>query len=397
MRLAAVLRKNPSLQQMIFPGGPVLSAEFSGDGTTILTASGTNLIGVWTREATQIATFVHEGGERPVASFSPDGQKIFSRNGNSVKVWTTSGELISTIVHSNLVQAAYSSECVATADSNGRIILWRAKTGEKFAEANAEGTVSMMNFARDGKRLMTALRNGAVAIRDAATGEIQVSWKARGDLRHAAFNSSGDRVITAHSTGEARVWDARTGAAISPPMKESSWVTHAAFSPNGNYVALSTGGDAAKIRDATSGTELAELAGHKNVALAAVFNSDGSKIATFSVDGTARIFNATNGAPVSPLLWHGAVVTAVAFDSSSNTLLTASADGAVRVWDLAYDSTKESQNKPGPPSDQRPFDQLNAYVQAMTAHRIDRTGVFAPMEPKKLEAAWKIAQRASQK
>ena len=86
-------------------------------------------------------------------------------------------------------------------------------------------------------------------------------------------------------------------------------------------------------------------------------------------------------------------MTSVAFDSSSKIFLTASADGGVRIWDLEH--APETVSKAGPPTDPRPFEQLNAYIQAMTAHHIDRSGVFAPLEDKKLEAAWKIATRAS--
>jgi eukaryotic-like serine/threonine-protein kinase len=340
LRLASVMRQSPKLLHMWFPGAPVNSAEFSRDGRSVLAASGTNCISIWSVEHTgTTVTLLHPGPDKVTASFSADAQTVLSVNRGEARLWAArTGKMIRGFADSGLRKAALSPDgkWVATGNADGSLKLWNTSGEASVATMKMERAVGGLVFSATGTRVL-GRDHGTVRIWSVPAGNLIAEIRPGTDIRAAAFDNYGLRVATARSDGSARVWDATTGEAISPLFKESYWLTDIKFSPDGKRVIAAAGGHRANVWNLETGKRV-QLSGHQNVVVSAAFSPSGERTITASFDGTARVYETSSGKPLTPPLRHSGLVTAAEFSPDGMRVLTAGADGTVRVWSLWPDA-----------------------------------------------------------
>src|ERR1043166_2854354 len=258
----------------------------------------------------------HDGGERSAefisAEFSPDGKRIVTASGSTVRIWDaqTSRPLTEFLKHGSWVFSAHFSpdgKQIITASWDNTARLWDAQTGqtptEPLKHSGHQGAVNSAEFSPDGKRILTACSS-------------------------AYTNRDGT-----YSDYTARVWDSQTGRPLIAPIKHGAKINAAHFSPDGNQIVTASEDYTALVWDAQTGQPLTEPMKHKGAIFSAQFSPDGKLIVRGSSDKSARVWDARTGEPLTDPLKHPGSVHAQ-FTPDGRQIVTA-AGGVVMVWDIA--------------------------------------------------------------
>jgi WD40 repeat protein/tRNA A-37 threonylcarbamoyl transferase component Bud32 len=332
------------LQQLYRHRGKVLNAQFSPDGSRVLTASEEKIARVWdTATGEAVGEPMRHGGAVNSAQFSPDGSRVVTASSDATaRVWgaATGKPLGEPLRHQSAVDSAQFSPDgtrVVTASSDGTARVWDAATGKPAGEPlRHESYVNSAEFSSDGTRVVTASEDHTARVWNSATSE------AVGEpLRHservnsARFSRDGTRVVTASDDYTARVWDAATGKAIGEPLRHDSGVYTAEFSPDGTRVITGSDDNTARLWDAATGNAVAHRLRHHDGVYSVQFSPDGARVVTASDDKTARLWDASSGAALSESLRHDGTVSSARFSPDGTRVVTASSDGTARLWDAA--------------------------------------------------------------
>jgi eukaryotic-like serine/threonine-protein kinase len=326
-------------------GGPVWSARFSPDGRWILTASEDGSARLWDASGGQplIEALKHDG---PVnsAEFSPDGMRIVTASSDkTARVWNLPGAslLPEPLKFPGLVASAQLSpdfRRIVTASADGTACVWDARTGLPLTKPmQHEGPVSSARFSPDANSIVTIARDnagrGAARVWDARTGlPLTEPLQHEGPVNSAQFSADGGRIVTASADKTARLWNVHGAHLLQTTLQHDSAVLCAQFSPDGRRILTAETNGTARLWDARNGQPLGAPMKHEGPVSWAQFSPDGRRIVTASEDMTARVWNAEDGRQLKELRHKGPVLSA-RFSPDSSRIVTASSDQTARVWD----------------------------------------------------------------
>lgn len=295
--------------------GIIRTVSFSPSGLQIVSASDDKTVRVWNAMTGEL---VHElrGHENEVNSalFSPmlDDKRIVSASDDqTVRIWNFNEDGVTgyrLLRESTTVQSASFSPNgtrIVTACGN-TVRVWNGASGIPFAERftlTLSGHIAYVlsaSFSPDGTQIFSAGSDGTVRVWNAGTGEEIRVLSLYGDLDNtsihprplfsASFSRDGSQIVSAGFNKEVRVWNAVTGEILRILDTESK---SASFSPNGTQI-VSAGSDmTVRVWNATTG-ELIRRHGHSGPVYCAAFSPDGRKLASASkrLWGFALIFAA---------------------------------------------------------------------------------------------------------
>ncbi len=262
-------------------GLAVRDAEFSPDGTRLLTTAQDNVVHLWSVATGEPVSSFANNVAGNAATFSPDGKFLV----------------------------------IATGFGNGRTVRVRdAATGQPLPilqplEATRPAAAA---FSPDGTRVATLGSDGiGVRVWDVATGAPLIEFaRNSGNLRAVVFSPDGMRIATATDVGVAHLWDATTGDPTSDPMQQGETALAIAFSADGAcLLTFSRQDHAARVWDAATGEPVSALIQARQVLSSSGPSGPAAALfsAAFSLDGrwvvtrgeTARLWDAATGLPVS--------------------------------------------------------------------------------------------------
>lgn len=333
-------------------GGPVLMASFTGGDARIFTVSGERserIARLW-----NAATGEQIGKDskpllsqpRVIAGVCPDGAHLYylgsDRTARTVEVQGGRARELSRPSRAPVTAIACSQGggLVATAGSDGAVRLYDVESGELRVTLTKKhaGSVSSVEFSPLGDRL--------VSVGDDHSAQL---WSVEGDsiaaLQHAGtiggaqFSANGATLLTWSDDRSAVVWAADTGKQLAS-FPESEPITTAALSPDGRRVATVGRAPTPKVWDVErpDGGHVT-LDGHAELVRSIRFSFDSSRVLTASDDSTARLWNSTSGQLIATLEGHTAPVRAAVFAPDGNRLLTVSDDNTARLWDGTLGNT----------------------------------------------------------
>ena len=325
----------PNLILNVQHAGPVTSAEFSPDGSHILTASWDKTAKLWEAASGKLlATFNHDG---PVysAAFSPNGTRCLTASWDgTAKLWEgASGKLLATFNHDNLVHSAMFSPDgthILTASDDKTAKLWEAASGKLLATFNHDDPVFSAAFSPDGTRCLTASLDKTAKLWEGASGKPLATFNHDGPVYSAAFSPDGTRILTASDDKTAKLWEATSGKLLAT-FNHDDPVVSAMFSPDGTRILTASDDKTAKLWEAASGKLLATF-NHDGQLYSAAFSPDGSRILTASDDKTAKLWEGASGKLLATFN-HDNLVHSAMFSPDGSRILTASWDKTAKLWE----------------------------------------------------------------
>jgi eukaryotic-like serine/threonine-protein kinase len=353
-------------QRHAFPHqAQVRVAEYSPDGTRILTGSADGLVKVWNPDSgdESMPSLTHDTGVL-AAAFSPDGTSILvgcdsvGESTGTAYLWDLATRQARRLPHPSRVKSV-------AFDPTGKTFLtvcateaqvWDMATGQRVGEPMRHDghTITAARFSPDGNLVITGGDDHEARLWHSATGRSvgkPLAHAGAGAVRAVAFRPDGCAVVTGGDDGIARIWDIANGTAIGKALSNRGPIQCCAFSPDGSLLAvgcrLSQGGTEnrrpteiggeVKVWRANRSYLLSTLY-HPLAVTALAFSPDSRLLLTGSVDNRVRLFEANSGSLIGkPLLQEDRVAT-VAFHprTGRNALTGCSGDrsGVARLWDI---------------------------------------------------------------
>ncbi|MFD5676841.1 helix-turn-helix domain-containing protein [Streptomyces sp. NPDC127040] len=248
-----------------------------------------------------------------------------------------------------------------------------------------DGPVNALAFSPDDSVLATAGSDGRVVVRRLSDRRTTATHTLPGRVRAVAFGPGGRTLAAASTDGPARVWDTTGRAAPTVLPAVTAGARALAFAPDGRTLAVAafdgtvllweTGGEHRVVGTLTGHTgrvnalayapdgrtlvsagadrtvrlwdpapdpgrersdprETAVLSGHTDEVLGAAFAPDGRTVATGGVDRTVRLWDVAGRRSTATLSGHSDDVNGVAYTPDGTTVVSAGGDGTTRLWDV---------------------------------------------------------------
>jgi WD40 repeat protein len=246
----------------------------------------------------------------------------------------------------------------ATADWNGQVSVWDARTGERLWQRPCGQYVHAVAYDPAGRRLAAAGSDQVVRLFDADSGdEVQTLRGHEDAVLCLDFSPDGSLLASGGYDNVVRLWDAASAMPLAVLRRHSWWVRDVAFAPDGQR--LATAGQDGKVlvwgraagEQGSEWTAGAEFLEHRGPVHAAAFDPSGARIVSGGEDGRVLRWNPDDappldlgrlldGQPPAPppfetFVGHRGPVQTVAFAADGTAFATGGHDNLVLVWSPA--------------------------------------------------------------
>ncbi len=279
-------------------------------------------------------------------AFSPDGRVLAACNGSEVvPLWDVP-------LQNNLSGAprdkatlpagvysigfAPSGRTLAAGDMAGQVHLLSLpdvgpskRVGSPLA-TGADGPVTNVAFAPDGRTLLATRSQGTPEVWDVASAQMHASWQncsLSPDLHAAAWMPDGRLLVQSAASG-VQIHDLTTGS-VRMPAGQGLWpVVSLAFSPDGRSLYLGTSECLGEIRTHQKPWPLSFLSSDRSIQTEMKCKVD--------VADAVRVWDADRLTPGPRLPGEESMATPgrIALSADGRFLAAGGADGSIRVWDL---------------------------------------------------------------
>ncbi len=321
----------------------------------------------------KVRALLRHSGPVGYACFSPDGTKVLTISGDTVRIWGAKhGRLLSEIEHDSPVTAAAISadnSAVAIADGDGVLQLWSSNhsaadetpaSWTKEVESTAHTRkIYAVAFSPASKTLLaTASADGFARLLQWENDTLEETRQLdhehsylvadghyedfRWAVKSLAFSSDGKRLTTA-SGSVIFVWDVAEGQLVREPELPEPLEKLDVGIRDGHTVVAAAGGTRIQVLDLDKIS--GEMPGDEIVAWDDLIPRS-MPVLTAAIDATGRLLATSQNENTVDLLWmparnrylelgklagHAGIVPAIDFDNGLS-VVTASADATARIW-----------------------------------------------------------------
>ncbi|MCJ0869315.1 helix-turn-helix domain-containing protein [Streptomyces sp. AP-93] len=232
-----------------------------------------------------------------------------------------------------LAEEAYRAE--ATPEARGALLSTQSQPFLARLGGHG-GPVNAVAFAPDGRLLATAGSDGKVLLRRVADRSTVAAFTAPGRVRTVAFSPDGRTLAAGSTDGPVRLWSVGAGGRpVSVLPASTAGARAVAFAPDGRTLAIATAEGTIQLRDpAGEHGERAVLTGHTARVNTLAYAPDGRSLVSAGADGTVRLWDTRRAEPAAVLEGHTGEVLGAAFAPDGRTVATGGVDRTVRLWDV---------------------------------------------------------------
>lgn len=298
--LIAVPAEAADFRLLVGHGGPVMGAQVSDDGSTALTASFDNSVGLWDLASEEVRWL--EGHEAAVKSvvYLPNEGAASSGDDFDIILWDLDQMEMRARLEGhkgqvNALAVSPDGTGLASASWDGSVGLWDVATGRnRYMMTGHESSVSDVVYAPDGKQIFTASADGTIRSWDVETGQ-----ETRLLVQHGFGVNTlliGDTWLAYGAVdGGTRVLDLATDEELADLTLDRRPILSMALSPEGLEVAVGDGQGFVM----TVETEAWKITGDYKAAAngpvwALAYTGDGASLLAGGIDDAAYIWPAHN-------------------------------------------------------------------------------------------------------
>ncbi|MFN8529715.1 MAG: hypothetical protein U0670_13995 [Anaerolineae bacterium] len=283
----------------------LVSADYSPDGTRIVTASRDRTAIIWDAETGELLHRL-EGHSSFLtgATFSDDGSLVLTiSDDNTAVVWDaeTGAQIVQLLDPENPPLGPDAPpEVVSIVDGGSYAVMPAEPT-----PTDSSGTLFDPHVPAD--LIVPTLDPNLLTQGGTFTlyGGALMTGPQRPYIVEGHFSNDGTRAATFTNNGTILIWDTQTGELLSRSesvLPAGFAASGAVFSPNGTRLAIPSSAGAALVFRASTLQQLLELNARGGGITDAAYRPDGEQIVTGSTDGTAIEWNASTGELVRRIL-----------------------------------------------------------------------------------------------
>jgi WD40 repeat protein len=292
--------------------GQPFAAAFSPNGKLVATGDFDGAVRLWRSETGVLSDELRAPGMQPVTgvSFSGDGSVLAAAKGSQTVVWRlrTRPPQVLRADRNDVWAVAVSADGrhVATGDIRGHVRVWNVRSGAAVELNGHSGAIGSLAFSPNGQSLVTASEDETARIWDVSTARSLAELRGHGDIvESAAYAPNGKTVVTSGDDGTIRVW-----AVASDPIdaelaaRDDRTLRDVDFDPSGDRVVAASEDLTALLWNADSERLLWALRharGAEEWVESADFSHDGRLVVTAGDDGTAKVWRSSSGALLATL------------------------------------------------------------------------------------------------
>jgi len=294
-----------SIQQFTAHERDVRQIEFSGDGTTLLTASGNDKnVRFWDAKTHEeklvvdaqqgvVYAFALAKGEKSIVTVHSNGAIVETEIATQkASQFRQKHDLYVTSVEVSPDGTVMVSTAAGGPGGVGNVRLWDINAGTQMWQHSLHNAgASSAGFSPDGKHILSAV-DGIVRVLDRATGQPLSLFDGAGAPVARFAPQPADRLLTTDA-GAMRLWNAVTGLEVRRFRGYSPQVSPKAamFSPDGRFaVSLLSGTPAVRIWDASSGRHVAQFGRQEDALSCMAFSPDGKSLAFGHANGSVTLW-----------------------------------------------------------------------------------------------------------
>ena len=343
---------------------------FSADGQTLAVAGADARIQLWrASDGLKLDTLLGHSGEITSLSFS-EGRLASASTDATVRLWTIEpvSPLADLGIHSVSVSpTAANPYLFATADFEGQITLWQSEPGQQAIALKTlsghQGAVEAVAFNPAGTHLASAGSDGQVILWRAAEGtrlDQQAVNPSAADqdkrVTSLAFSADGKYLATGGADKTVRLWSVAGVSGASPsenrltPIATLSGhtdaITSLSFHPSRPLLLSSSYDQTVRLWQLPTARQMANQSADQAILLqtlsqpgeavsAVQFSPTGDRFAAASWDGQIYRWRLRGQSPqsLSSLSARHGGVSSLTFSPDSQTLISGHANGSLQLWD----------------------------------------------------------------
>ena len=366
----------------------VRSIAFNRDESRAVTASDDNSAIIWNVKSKAAELTLKEQGSTPgagmrLAEFSPDGSMVITGSTfEDAGLWDASnGSLLRRLkfdehaeVIGDTIRAAVNAQGnrIFTFSTDGWGALWDMKTRKQIKTLQTENGAGVRAalFAADGSELLVADDKGFAHVFDSFRGELKRTVGRDGlPLITAEVSARHDRVLTADDNGRITIWSARDGHALQNinSTKGAPRANDVHFSPDGSMIIAACADNKVRVWNSFTGEPVLTVAEEVLPAeinmpapfrpdiasgtaieagmLRARYSPDGLFFAGTNESGHILVWDAGTGRQLLRLKGHTGRVASLTFSPSGSLPGSSSEDNTARIWDVGREKRSPADIK----------------------------------------------------
>ena len=216
--------------KIIYHWAKVKTVSFSPDGQLIASGGTDSKVKLWKLEGTLLKTFEGHDGCVWDVTFSPDGGQIVASASadGTIRLWDLQGDCIKVLKDDSEANPfrsiSFSPDGSKMASASGKSVkLWKLDNGQLLGTFKGhKDVVSSVCFTPDGQNILSASYDNTLKLWTSAGAELQTFDDHAGSVRAAIISPDGQQFLSASSDGTIRLWQlfGKTEAILTMPQPE---------------------------------------------------------------------------------------------------------------------------------------------------------------------------------